>query len=94
MGKTHVPIPFFSDEIAIRPTECSNEAALVDAMRDDRSVSIREFAAGGHRVKLERIEEDGELYCERDDGAFMVGPEVTTSAEPSDDSEEGAAPMP
>lgn len=62
-------VPFFADTIKLRP-HSATEAKLLE-----KSVSIREFAAG-ERVSLYELE-GGDLLCRKQDGTFMEGPEVS-----------------
>lgn len=68
MGKSVKSIPFFEDTIKIN-AHTASAANLIGP------VTIRRFAAG-QCVKLEQVQETGELVATRSDGAFIHGPEV------------------
>jgi hypothetical protein len=69
MGISTTQVPFFSDQIAIRPHTASCAAHL------GRKLTVRRFA-GVHRVSLESVHGSDELIFRRDDGIFAIGPEV------------------
>lgn len=66
MGISLKPIPFYTDNIRIRPHTAT------DAHHLGRAVSLREFAAG-RACSLYIIEETGELHAETGT-RFMTGP--------------------
>ena len=69
MGYSVKSIPFFTDEIVLRPHTATYAGFL------GRDVSIREFSEG-RPCSLEQIEETGEYIVRLKHGSFIQGPEV------------------
>ncbi len=70
MGHSLIMVPFFTDDIAIRP-HTATSAALIG-----RKVTIAKFAKG-RPVSLSRRDDNGEYIVETIGREFMEGPEVS-----------------
>lgn len=68
MGTTLKPIPFFSDQIELDVHTATFGMHM-------GHTAICHFCEG-QPVSLYQIEETGEYYVKRADGAFMQGPEI------------------
>lgn len=74
MGHTTKSIPFFNQDIIIKPHTASHGIGV----ELDQKISIGKFA-GSQRCSLEQIEDGrsaGEYIVRRQDGAFIQGKEV------------------
>lgn len=67
MGYSLTSVPFFTDDIAIKPHTATNGKWL------GRKVTIKRFTRGAP-CSLERIEETGEYIVRIQGGEFMQGP--------------------
>jgi len=75
MGYSLKSVPFFSEDITIQPHTISRDAFVMAEQYLGREVSIGQFS-NGQPCSLEVIEETGEYFVRRQDGAFMQGPEI------------------
>ncbi len=69
MGYSLTMVPFFTDDITIRPHTATNAKYI------DHKVSIRTFSKG-KPCSLSRRDDNGEYVVETAGGEFMEGPEI------------------